>query len=242
MNVPRPRAIGATMLLQTAAGLARDLVAFAMPQRCPGCGAHTGPERLLCPGCHARIPRLSTALCVRCLAAGREPAGCLAHPGFVARAAWIYDPAAARVVHALKYEERPGLAAALGGEMALALPPGYRPDLVLDVPLHRTRRRERGYNQAALLADAIAGALAAPRLEGALTRVRPTRTQARLGPAERRANLAGAFRVDRPAALAGRSVLIVDDVITTGATLEACLAPLHAAGAMATGIALAWAQ
>lgn len=224
------------------AGLARDLVAFALPQRCPACGAEAGAERLLCAGCHARIPRLSTALCVRCLAAGREAVGCLAHPGFVARAAWIYDESATLVVHALKYGERPGLAEALGEEMARTLPPGYRPDLVLEVPLHRTRRRERGYNQAAVLADSLAAAVAAPRLPGALTRVRATKVQARLGPAERRANLAGAFRVQRPAALAGRSVLIVDDVLTTGATLEACLVPLHAAGARAMGVALAWAQ
>ena len=145
-------------------------------------------------------------------------------------------------VYALKYGERPGLARALGEEMARALPRGYRPDLVLEVPLHRTRRRERGYNHAAMLADALAKALRAPRLEGALSRVRPTRAQARLGPAERRANLTGAFRAVRPAALAGRSVLIVDDVITTGATHEACLEPLHAAGASALGVALAWAQ
>jgi ComF family protein len=213
-----------------------------MPQRCPGCGARTGRERLLCPACHARIPRLTSTLCVHCLAAGREPAGCLGHPGFAAHAAWLYDPSAATVVHAIKYQERPGLAAALGGEMARALPPGYRPDLVLEVPLHRARLRERGYNQAAMLADAVAEALSAPRLSGALTRVRATRAQARLGPAERRRNLAGAFRVPRPAALSGRSVLIVDDVITTGATLEACLAPLHAAGTRAMGLALAWAQ
>jgi len=93
-----------------------------------------------------------------------------------------------------------------------------------------------------VLADAVAEALAAPRLPGALTRVRPTRPQARLGPAERRANLAGAFRVERPGSLAGRSVLIVDDVLTTGATLEACLDPLRRAGAQATAVALAWAQ
>jgi ComF family protein len=224
------------------AGLARDLAAFALPQRCPACGAQAGPERLLCARCQARIPRFSTALCVRCLAAGREAVGCLGHPGFVARAAWIYDESAALVVHALKYDERPHLAKALGEEMARTLPPGYRPDLVLEVPLHRTRRRERGYNQAAVLADSLAVAVAAPRLPGALVRVRPTQAQARLGPAGRRANLAGAFRVRRPAALEGRSVLIVDDVLTTGATLEACLVPLHAAGANASAVALAWAQ
>ena len=227
---------------QSLAGLGRDLAAFALPQRCPGCGAHPGAGGLLCDACHASVPRLASALCVRCLAAGREPAGCAAHPGFAAHAAWLYDPCAAAVVHAIKYQERPGLAAALGGEMARALPRGYRPDLVLEVPLHSARLRERGYNQAALLAHRVADALSAPHLTGVLTRVRATRAQARLGPDERRRNLAGAFRVARPAALSGRSVLIVDDVITTGATLEACLTPLRAAGARATGLALAWAQ
>ena len=145
-------------------------------------------------------------------------------------------------MHALKFQERPGLARALGETLARALPPEARPDLVLEVPLHRTRRRERGYNQAALLADALATTLAVPRWPGALIRVRATRAQARLGAAARRANLAGAFRLAQPKALAGRSVLIVDDVLTTGATLEACLAPLEAAGARAKGLALAWAQ
>ena len=222
--------------------LGRDLLAFALPQRCPGCGVQADPSRLLCDGCLARIPRLETALCARCLAAGREGVGCLAHAGFGCRAAWIYDERAALVVHALKYDERPGLAPALGAEMARALPPGYRPDLVVDVPLHRTRRRERGYNQAAALADALAEAIAAPRLAGALTRVRSTRAQARLGPAERRRNIAGAFRAERPAAIRGRSVLLVDDVMTTGATLESALATLASAGADATGVTLAWAS
>jgi ComF family protein len=223
-------------------GLARDLATFVLPQRCPGCGAEAGPERLLCAACLGRIPRLAASLCVRCLASGREPAGCLAHPGFLARAAWIYDERAALVVHALKYGERPGLARALGVELARALPPGHRADLVVEVPLYRARRRERGYNQAASLAESLAAAAAVPWLPGALVRVRATRVQARLGAAERRANLSGAFALRSPAALKGRSVLMVDDVLTTGATLEACLATLRAAGAHAMGVALAWAQ
>jgi ComF family protein len=227
--------------LARASAALHDLVAFALPQRCPGCGREADPARLLCARCAAGIPRLETALCVRCLAAGREPSGCLRHPGYASHARWIYDERAARVVHALKYGERTGLARALGREMAKALPPGIRPDLVVEVPLHRTRRRERGYNQAGLLAEALAEAIGAPRLPDALARVRATRAQARLGPAERRRNMAGAFRVNRPETLAGRSVLIVDDVLTTGATLESALGALAAAGAEARALVLAWA-
>jgi ComF family protein len=227
---------------RTLAPLARDLVDFALPQRCPGCGVAAAAERMLCDACLARIPAFAGTLCARCLAEGREPGVCLRHRGFTVRAPWLYDERAALLVHALKYAERPGLAGALGGPMARALPPGYRPELVLPVPLHRVRLRERGYNQAARLAAVVADALAAPMLEGALLRVRPTPAQARLGPAERRANMAGAFRLARPSAWAGRTVLVIDDVLTTGATLDACLAVLRAARAEASALVLAWAQ
>lgn len=223
--------------------LLRSLADAVLPQRCPGCGVPAGAERLLCERCLARIPRLRTALCARCLSLGREGSPCRRHRGFGVHAAWIFDERAAAVVHALKYDDRPGLAAPLGAELAAALPPGRRrPDLVLDVPLHSARLRERGYNQSAVLADALADALGAPRLPGALVRVRATPPQARLGPAARRANLAGAFAIERPARLRGRQVLVVDDVLTTGATLDAALAALHDAGADAAGVALAWAQ
>jgi len=219
------------------------VVELVLPQRCPGCGLAAGAARMLCERCLARIPRLRTALCARCLAREREPAGCGRHPGFAVHAAWLFDERAAEIVHALKYADRPGLAAALGGELAAALPPTWRrPDLVLEVPLHAARLRERGYNQSAALADALADALGAPRLPGALRRVRATPPQARLGPAARRANLAGAFAIERPAWLRGRRLLVVDDVVTTGATLDAALAALHHAGADAAGVALAWAQ
>lgn len=225
------------------AALLRAVAEAVLPQRCPGCGVPADPSRLLCGRCAARIPRLRAPLCARCLVREREPSGCRRHRAHSVWVPWLFDERAAAVVHALKYDDRPGLAVPLGAELAGALPEAWRrPDLVLEVPLHPARQRERGYNQSAELADALAEALASPRLPGALRRVRATPPQARLGPAARRANLAGAFAIERPARLRGRRVLLVDDVVTTGATLDAALAALHDAGAVAAGVALAWAQ
>jgi ComF family protein len=228
--------------ITAAARLAHDLVDFALPQRCAGCGVPCGPPLPLCPACLGAIPRLSLELCARCLARGREPAGCLAHPGFAVRPAWVYDERAELVVHALKYQGRVRLASALGGELARAVSPARGVQLVTEVPLHPARRRERGYNQSALLAERLADAIGAPWLPAALERVRPTRAQARLRPDERRRNMAGAFRVRRPGWLRERRIVIVDDVVTTGATLEACLAVLVEAGARPSAVTLAWAQ
>jgi len=116
------------------------------------------------------------------------------------------------------------------------------PSVLIPIPLAKKRLRERGYNQAALLADSLALRLGSPRLPCALRRLRPTAPQSGLSARERRRNLAGAFGVDRPAALRDREVLVVDDVLTTGSTLEAALAALRDCGARARGVALAWAS
>ena len=110
------------------------------------------------------------------------------------------------------------------------------------VPLHPARRRERGYNQAWRLATGLANRLGVPAIEDVLVRVRHTSAQARLDPERRRRNLAGAFQVREPQRYRERKVLIVDDVLTTGATLEACLGTLAGAGARPVGAVLAWAQ
>jgi ComF family protein len=219
-----------------------DLEDFALAQRCPGCGRCCGPDEVPCRACADAIPRLEMALCARCLARGGDPAGCSHHPGYTTWAAWVYEERAALAIHALKYHGRPRLARRLGAVIAAALPAAYRPDLVLAVPLHSARQRERGYNQAAWLADAVAERLRCPRGPEVLERSRATRPQARLGPAARRANLGGAFRVRQPWALERRNVLVVDDVMTTGSTLEACLAALEACGARGSGATVAWAS
>jgi ComF family protein len=221
---------------------ARDLEEFCLPQRCPGCGAPAASARLLCDGCWDRIPALSFAVCARCLAQGAEPVGCRRHPGSRVWPALVYDERAALLVSALKYGRRPGLAPALGEWLARVVPRQPAVDLVTAVPLHPARRRERGYNQAWLLAEAVAGRLGVPALEGVLARERATPAQARLDPVRRRRNLAGAFRAKEPRCLRGRRIMIVDDVLTTGATLGACLETLTAAGAHPLGAVLAWAQ
>ena len=219
-----------------------DLEAFALPQRCPGCGAPAGPERLLCGACFERMPALSFPLCAHCLVRGREPVGCARHPSARVWPAVVYDERAALLVHALKYGGRPGLADALAERLARALAAAPAADMVTAVPLHAARRRERGYNQAWLLAEGLASRLGVPALADVLERVRATPAQARLTPERRRRNLAGAFRVTEPQRYRGRRVLIVDDVLTTGATLEACLGTLAEAGARPAGAVLAWAQ
>src|SRR5205823_1833243 len=104
-------------------------------------------------------------------------------------------------------------------------------DALVPVPLDAARVRERGYNQAALLAAPVAAALDVPLAPTWLRRTRPTRPQVGLSARERRVNVRGAFTCPEPAAVAGQRVLVVDDVMTTGATLEACAEALVAAGA-----------
>ena len=221
--------------------IAHDLAAFAFPVRCAGCGAPADEPATLCAACMARIPTVATALCVRCLVAGRDPSGCLRHPGFAAWPAWIYDERAESLVHALKFSGRDDLGPPLGAVMARAWPPKEPVDVVLAVPLHPARRRERGYNQSALLARGLAAALGAPFMEGAMMRSRATPPQTGLGHDERRRNAHGAFRLAEPGVWKERRVVLVDDVLTTGATLEAGLACLREAGARAAACVLAWA-
>ena len=227
------------MLLRRVASHALDAL---LPQQCAACARSLEGAGVLCPKCLAAIPALSLAVCARCLAGGREPVGCLAHPDFLVWPAWVYDLRAERVVHALKFEGRRALARDLGPVLARAARHLAGADLVSELPLHRARQRERGYNQAALLAAALSDSLAVPRLPGVLERHRSTRAQALLGGAMRRENLAGAFRVVRPQWVRGRRIILVDDVITSGATLEAAMAALKEAGAHPVAVTLAWAQ
>ncbi len=142
---------------------------------------------------------------------------------------------AERVVHALKYEGWPAVAPAMARRMAhLRFPDDVEREraALVPVPLASARRRERGYNQSAELARALAELWRVPMREDVVARTRSTQTQTQLTPGERQRNVSGAFRAcaDR-ASLRGLHLVLVDDVVTTAATLNACATALHDGGA-----------
>ena len=149
-------------------------------------------------------------------------------------AAFVYGGAVARAIGRMKYEDRPDLARPLADLLWRAVEPvadALRGAVVVPVPLHADRLAERGFNQSALLARHVARRLGARFGPLALARTRGTLQQASLEREARVANVAGAFVVRDRALVCGRSVLVVDDVQTTGATLDACASALVAAGA-----------
>ncbi len=211
----------------------RGLLDLFYPPRCPGCGRMGA---LFCDACRARVTLFVPPFCRRCglpLPGDGLCSRCRATPsgldGIVAAAVFA-DPLR-QAIHALKYENVRALADPLGALMAEAwervgLP---RADLILPVPLHRRRLAERGYNQSALLARALGRGVGLSVDERLLARHRATIPQIGLSPRERQENVADAFTCN--GRLDGQSVVVVDDVCTTGATLEACAAAVRAAGA-----------
>ncbi len=220
------------------------LLSLLVPSRCAGCGS----PRLdlggggFCAACWEGFPRFEPdATCPRCAlpTGGATCRICAATPPPVTRTVAFgpYEGGLRRLVHALKFEGHDIVAAPaasrLGGTVRRS---GIGPlEAVVPVPSTRRRNRERGYDPAALLAAELARRLSLP-LVPALRRVGETPPQSTLSAAERRANVAGAFR--GRACAAGRSLLLVDDVLTTGATAFAAAEALAAAGALRVSVAV----
>ncbi len=220
------------------------LLELIYPPRCAACGEPARSEPF-CAGCADAVEPVPAG-CGRCGAPGPGPTcgACLgAPPAFDSVVAGgLFGGALAEAIHALKYGNRPAVARPLGAWLAarVPVPPAA---LVLSVPLGRARRIARGYDQAALLADALARASGAGsrRLRGALRRVRETPPQVGRTRAERDANVAAAF--EATGAVAGRDLVLVDDVVTTGATADAAARALRQAGARSVRVlALARAE
>ncbi len=160
------------------------------------------------------------------------------------RAVSAYQGPLRACIHALKYHGNTRLAEPLGQLLSRAYTRyGIQADIMIPVPLHSERQRQRGYNHASLLARVCSTQLGVPLYENILVRHRATLAQVDLDPKDRHQNVAGAFHCAPAFAtgtLRGRRIIIIDDVCTTGATLEACAAPLFAAGAeIVCGLVLA---
>lgn len=201
------------------------------PQRCAACS--TRASDVLCRPCFEALPRVTPPVCGRCgMQTAFEVYGCDAcrNVDFSfdgARAPLRYEGVGEELVHALKYRGyRPVVGKVMAPLMADTVA-GERFDAVVPVPLHRLRLMKRGFNQAELMARDLARRIEAP-LSDKLRAVRGTRDQVELTAEERRRNVSGAFGVR--GSLDGR-VLLVDDVFTTGATLNECASVLKQAGA-----------
>lgn len=222
----------------------RSLLDLLLPPQCICCDAPVDVQGQLCGVCFCRTDFLTEPCCARCgvpfaaVAQGDAAAlcpSCLASPPLFgrARAALRYDAQARQLILPLKHADRPELAAMLAPHMARAGAALLRQaDLLVPVPLHRLRLFQRRYNQAALLAAGIARIAGVPALLDGLLRRRATVSLDTKSPAERAAAVRDAFalRPKRAALLAGRSVVLIDDVMTSGATANACTAALLAGG------------
>ena len=225
--------------LRAAAGVALDLV---LPPQCATCDAPVDAPGQLCAACFGTATLLAGPCCAHCGTpvdpdwSGLACLDCATRPPpwRQARAALRYDALARRLILPLKYADRPELARALALHMARA---GAillgEADLLVPVPLHRRRLYARRYNQAALLAREVGRLAAKPALLDALCRVRATQPLHEKGPVARRAELSGAIQANprRLTQLRGIRVLLVDDVLTSGATAGVCADALLAAGA-----------
>lgn len=219
-----------------------NVLSWAMPSACALCGDITSADPV-CPACVSDLPRIVGA-CPRCgipLPAPATCAACALEAPPVERvvAALEFRGSARALVHGLKFRGQLPLARTLGGELARAVRSGgpVSVDVVVPVPLHRRRLRERGFNQARELARVLASDFGVPLAPpGVVLRRRGTLPQTELaGVGARRRNVSGAFQAE-PAGLSGRRVALLDDVMTTGATLYELARAVRAAGAAAVEV------
>jgi ComF family protein len=228
------------VLAQTLSQLWTGVLDTVMPPRCLSCHSEVSSPAALCMSCWTKLKLIEEPVCnaLGTPFAYDQGEGALSAPALAnppawdrARAAVAYDDASRPVVHALKYRDTPEAGLLMARMMTRA---GRRlvddADVIVPVPLHRWRLWQRRFNQSAFLAGTVAEACGVPCRTDLLARVKRTRPQVGLGENERRKNVARAFAVTGD--VAAKKIVLVDDVMTTGATATACAVALHKAGAM----------
>ena len=212
--------------------IGRALTDFVYPPFCILCEARDQPtENNICQRCWDNLPRVNPV----CL----EPSAfekSLQKKAFFDKSAavWQYSDSAQEIIHLLKYDSHRRLSESLGramGNVALKLTEYAQADCILPVPLHRVKYREREFNQSFLLSHYVSKIIKIPVNSNALLRVRHTNPQANLTAEKRRFNVEDAFAVNDKAFVNGAVVIIIDDVITTGSTINECAKELKQAGA-----------
>ena len=226
-------------------GVCKRILHFFFPRVCVSCGQDLpfDTQDFLCASCKAQLTRPGPLICARC---GVElPSGgahCFACRGSkgatykckLIRSSFIFNTSSRALVHALKYQGADYVAPFMGRLMAARykeLPELPQADIVIPVPLFSKRQRERGYNQSELLARTFATEALLALDTTSLVRTRDTLSQTKLGRKGRLENMTGAFTCKNPSRVKGKTVLLIDDVATTGATLEGCAIALRQAGA-----------
>jgi ComF family protein len=205
-----------------------DLLSLVYPETCVVC---TGPvtlmEQYICMGCRPKLPRLLTSPFSNHAEIMKRFEGLVPIKHAIAYLQFIKGGSTQRILHALKYGRRPEVGQVLGRLLAadlesLGLQNSF--DLVLPIPLHTKKMKTRGYNQAMEFAKGLAQGFACEVSDTILIRKKATETQTRKGRLERILNVKEVFdlNAEQKASLAGKRILLVDDVITTGSTIEAC--------------------
>lgn len=233
-------------MFSAALRIARPFIDALLPSSCAYCGMSAGDFSvpLFCAACWSDFSVIDASLCPGCGRPFDSDVSLTASPGHCCRSCRLSPPlfdqalsvgyfegALREAIHVYKYRPLHALGAPLGRWLAGNVRQLTQHDIVVPVPLHRSRLRQRGFNQALLLAHAVSIRHAVPLSCDTLLRIRATRPQVELSGAERPANVRGAFAVSRPAAVQGLRILLIDDVFTTGATLNECARALKTAGA-----------
>ena len=228
--------------------LARPAIDFALPPRCAGCGLIVGEVGSFCLDCWTRLEFLGAGGCQRCgipLEATDSEicAACLAMPSPVdrMRAAVIYGEIARSLALRLKYGRKTALAMTMARYMSVHLDNHIADSVLMPVPLHPRRLWSRGFNQAVLIARALAETKHMPLECRTLVRVRATPPLKEMSMSQRRRAVSGAFALAAGRTVRGRKIILVDDVLTTGSTASACARVLKRAGAERVEL-ISWAR